>query len=52
MTNPELETFLKDHHTVIVPVGSTEQHGPHGPLATDTIVPTEIGRRIAAQVDL
>jgi len=50
MTNPEVESFLKEHHTVIVPVGSTEQHGPHGPLATDTIVPMEIARRIAPQV--
>jgi len=29
MTNAEVERFLSDHHTVIVPVGSTEQHGPH-----------------------
>ena len=26
------------HQTAIIPVGGTEQHGPHGPLATD--VPT------------
>jgi creatinine amidohydrolase len=50
MTNPEVEAFLKDHSTVIVPVGSTEQHGPHGPLATDTLVPIEIARRIAPEV--
>ena len=50
MTNPELEEFLQEHQTVIVPVGSTEQHGPHGPLATDTMVPIEIARRIAPQV--
>jgi creatinine amidohydrolase len=47
MTNPEVEAFLADHHVVLIPTGSTEQHGPHGPLATDTIVPTEIARRIA-----
>jgi creatinine amidohydrolase len=50
MTNLEVEAFLKDHHTVIVPVGSTEQHGPHGPLATDTLVPVEVARRIAGEV--
>ena len=32
MTNPEVEAFLQSHHTVIVPTGATEQHGPHGPL--------------------
>ncbi|TFG69287.1 MAG: creatininase family protein, partial [Thermomicrobiales bacterium] len=34
MTDPEVEAFLADHQTVIVPTGSTEQHGPHGPLLT------------------
>ena len=32
MTNPEVEDFLKTNHTVIVPTGATEQHGPHAPL--------------------
>jgi creatinine amidohydrolase len=50
MTNREVEAFLAEHRTVIVPIGSTEQHGPHGPLATDTIVPIEIARRVAPQV--
>ncbi len=50
MTSPEVEAFLKTSQTVIVPVGSTEQHGPHGPLLTDALVPTEVARRIAAEV--
>jgi creatinine amidohydrolase len=50
MTSPEVEAFLVDHHTVIVPVGSTEQHGPHGPLLTDVLVPQEVARRIAPRV--
>ena len=40
MTNPEVEAFLREHQTVIVPSGSTEQHGPHGPLLTDVLIPT------------
>ncbi len=36
MTDPELQAFLQEHQTVIVPTGSTEQHGPHLPLSTDT----------------
>jgi creatinine amidohydrolase len=51
MTDPEVEAFLADHQTVIVPVGSTEQHGPHGPLATDVLIPVEVARRVAPQVD-
>ncbi len=51
MTNPEVEAFLKKHHTVIVPTGATEQHGPHGPLLTDVIIPTEIARRLAPRIN-
>src|SRR5215218_6401039 len=50
MTNVEVETFLKSHHTVIIPTGATEQHGPHAPLLTDVLVPNEIARRIAPRV--
>ena len=50
MTNPEAEAFLREHHTVIVPTGSTEQHGPHGPLLTDMLVPREVARRVAPRV--
>jgi creatinine amidohydrolase len=50
MTNPELEAFLAAHDTVIVPVGSTEQHGPHGPLLTDVLVPNEVARRVAPRI--
>ncbi len=50
MTNPEVEAFLQTHHTVIVPTGATEQHGPHAPLLTDVIIPTEIARRIAPRI--
>jgi creatinine amidohydrolase len=35
---------------VIVPTGSTEQHGPHGPLLTDVIVPNEVARRVAGPI--
>lgn len=35
--------------TLMVPVGSTEQHGPHLPLDTDTRIATAVARRIAEQ---
>ena len=50
MTNPEVEAFLREHHTVIIPTGATEQHGPHGPLLTDVLIPQEIARRIAPTI--
>ena len=50
MTSPEVEAFLREHDTVIVPIGSTEQHGPHGPLLTDVLIPQEVARRVAPRV--
>lgn len=50
MTDPEVRAFLERHQTVIVPVGSTEQHGPHAPLLTDMLVPQEVARRAAPVV--
>ena len=50
MTTLEVEEFLDHHHTVIIPVGATEQHGPHGPLLTDVLIPQEVARRAAPQI--
>lgn len=36
---------------LLVPVGSTEQHGPHLPLDTDTRIAVELARRAAAASD-
>ncbi len=35
----------------ILPVGSTEAHGPHLPLATDVIISEEMSRRAAAKLE-
>ena len=50
MTNREVEEFLETRHTVIVPTGATEQHGPHGPLLTDVLIPQEVARRVAPKI--
>jgi creatinine amidohydrolase len=50
MTSPEVEAFLAKSQTVIVPVGSTEQHGPHGALLTDMLIAQEVARRAAPEV--
>lgn len=50
MTNPEVEEFLKTRHTVLIPTGATEQHGPHGPLLTDVYIPQEVARRVAPAI--
>lgn len=35
---------------VLVPVGSIEQHGPHLPLDTDTVIADAVARRVADQL--
>jgi creatinine amidohydrolase len=34
---------------ILIPVGATEQHGPHLPLSTDTLLPTAVCRGVAAR---
>jgi creatinine amidohydrolase len=45
-TWPEVEEYLRKRNDVVVPVGSTEQHGPSGPCGTDTIVAEELAREL------
>src|SRR5260370_31251677 len=50
LTMTEVDEYLRDGDLVLVPTGSTEQHGPHSPLSTDVIIPTEVCRRVADRV--
>ena len=38
-TWPEIETWLRQSQTVVIPIGSNEQHGPTGLLGTDWLCP-------------
>ena len=49
MTWPEVADYLRGSDMVLVPVGSTEQHGPHLPLGSDTIDAQAVGLRISAK---
>ena len=52
MTNLQVREYLKGGgRTVIVPVGSTEDHGDHGPLWTDVYIPLEVANRAAPELD-
>jgi creatinine amidohydrolase len=56
LTGPFIGQLLADdpRHVCLLPVGATEQHGPHLPTGTDTIVATllcdEVSRRTGALV--
>ena len=51
---PEVEAYLERCKGVIVPLGSTEQHGPTGAIGTDALtaeaVALEVGRRTGVLV--
>jgi creatinine amidohydrolase len=38
-TWPEIETWLAHSRTIVIPIGSNEQHGPTGLLGTDWLCP-------------
>jgi len=45
----EIETFLQTSKTVVVPIGSNEQHGPTGLLGTDWLCPEIISHEAQKQ---
>lgn len=44
------EAMERGIRTVIIPLGATEQHGPHAPFGTDTIVAEEVSLRLGARL--
>jgi creatinine amidohydrolase len=51
LTWPELEALLaRGVRTAVVPLGATEQHGPHLPFATDTWIAEALAERVCARV--
>ncbi|QCJ48063.1 creatininase family protein [Haloprofundus sp. MHR1] len=43
-TWPELGEYVAEQSLAVVPLGSTEQHGPHLPLATDHLIAESLAR--------
>jgi len=48
---PDVEAQLARSPRVLVPLGATEQHGPHAPFGTDAILASEVCLRLARRVD-
>jgi creatinine amidohydrolase len=48
MTWQEVRDAASEGFGVLLPVGSTEQHGPHLPLATDVLIPLALAEGVAA----
>ncbi|HEY9014546.1 MAG TPA: creatininase family protein, partial [Gemmatimonadales bacterium] len=49
---PDIQGYLKRSDLILIPMASTEQHGPHLPLCTDTVTAYEVSKRAAEQADV
>ncbi len=50
-TWPEIETYCESESLAVVPLGSTEQHGPHLPEGTDHIIAEALAREAADRTE-
>lgn len=46
---PEIDAYLQKNKGIVVPIGSTEQHGPNGLLGTDALCPEIIAHEAAQE---
>jgi creatinine amidohydrolase len=51
LTAPEVAEILARSRTGVLPTGSTEQHGPHLPMGTDSYAALAIARAVAEELD-
>ncbi len=52
LSDPSLSKLIKTKRRIaLIPIGSTEQHGPHLPVSTDTDIVYEIARRVSQKAD-
>ncbi len=52
MTPPDADDRLGRHPCLIVPVGSTEQHGPHLPVGADTLIVERLADDISVRTGM
>lgn len=48
----EVDEYLHTSKGIIIPLGSTEQHGPNGFIGTDALCPEIVARGIAEKIDV
>lgn len=51
LTSPMAHEVLQRSRTAVIPLGSTEQHGPHLPCGTDTMASELVAHEMARQLD-
>lgn len=50
-TWPEVKTAIEQNCVAILPFGAHEEHGPHCPLSTDTVMANGLATRLAKQIN-
>jgi creatinine amidohydrolase len=49
---PQVQSYLQEKQSILLPVGSTEQHGRHAPLGTDSLIAARLAEDAARRTDL
>ena len=52
LTWQETESYLQQHKSIILPIGSFEQHGPNGMIGTDIICPERIAQSVTEETGI
>ncbi|MBD3347726.1 MAG: hypothetical protein GF400_00850 [Candidatus Eisenbacteria bacterium] len=47
MTWRDVRDYLRRSDALVIPIGSCEQHGPHLPLSTDSLIAEAFARRVS-----
>ena len=45
----EVETYLEKSRAIVLPIGSTEQHGPNGLIGTDALCPESLALKLGEE---
>ena len=48
----EIDAYLERSRGIVIPIGSTEQHGPNGFIGTDALCPETVARGMDDKIDL
>lgn len=51
ITWPQYQQKIRDNKTLIIPIGATEQHGPHLPLGVDAMLAKAFSIALAEKID-
>ncbi len=52
LTWPDIDAYLKKSKSIIVPIGSTEQHGQNGVIGTDAMVAEAAAKGMGALIQV